>query len=307
MASVRIEDEAFSDARYLILAARAGLADADHARGKMALLWRQCTMAGTYVLDEDFVTAVLGPNGVTALVKAHLGEETPDGIRIRGTEGRIEWLERIRENGRKGGRKSAEANKRAASGSAPGAATGSVQAANIEPESNPLTLALALAPQNQKEPPLPPKGVDRARPARPPRGFTAEQRAVAAKVLGYFTKRSGAAYQGADPHVRLITARLAERLTVHDLQCVVAYAWEETGLGWSTGTNAAGKPMAAWFTPETLFGPNKIHQYLEPARKWFREVVEPTLSDRQKLSSAPPLTVAADPSMPNVLPLRSAR
>lgn len=40
-ASVRIEDEAFADERYDALARAAGLADADHARGKMARLWRQ--------------------------------------------------------------------------------------------------------------------------------------------------------------------------------------------------------------------------------------------------------------------------
>ena len=47
-ASVRIEDDAFSDTRYDLLARYGGLADADHARGKMARIWRQCTLEGRH-------------------------------------------------------------------------------------------------------------------------------------------------------------------------------------------------------------------------------------------------------------------
>jgi hypothetical protein len=101
-ASVRIEDEAFSDRRYDRLARECGLADADHARGKMSVLWRQCTLEHRHVLPVEDVEAVLGASAINALIAARLGERHPQGIRIRGTKGRIEWLKKLRDNGRFG-------------------------------------------------------------------------------------------------------------------------------------------------------------------------------------------------------------
>lgn len=103
-ASVRVEDDAFKDERFEVLARVAGLADADHARGKMLRVWRQCTAQNTHVLSEAIVCGVLGQNGAEALVQSELGERVEGGIRIRGTSGRIEWLEKLRKNGKKGGR-----------------------------------------------------------------------------------------------------------------------------------------------------------------------------------------------------------
>jgi hypothetical protein len=104
MPSVRIEDDAFGDIRYERLARECGLTDADHARGKMARLWRQCTAEKRYQLDREDVISVLGERGVDALLASRLGEMHGDKIRIRGTKGRIEWLDKLRNNGRKGGR-----------------------------------------------------------------------------------------------------------------------------------------------------------------------------------------------------------
>lgn len=104
MASVRVEGEALSDERYTRLAKVAGLVDADHARGKMIRLWHQCTIEKRYVLPETDVETVLGVSGVAALEAASLGERVSGGVRIRGTRGRIEWLEKLRKNGSKGGR-----------------------------------------------------------------------------------------------------------------------------------------------------------------------------------------------------------
>lgn len=101
-ASIRIEDEAFSDRRYDRLAKEAGLADADHARGKMAVLWRQCTIEQRHELPVEDVSDVLGPRGVDALIAARLGELVGDQVRICGTEGRIEWLGKLRNNGKYG-------------------------------------------------------------------------------------------------------------------------------------------------------------------------------------------------------------
>lgn len=104
MPSVRIEDDAFGDLRFDVLAAEAGLADADHARGKMVRLWRQCTAENVHTLPEAVVISVLGERGVSALIVARLGEKTSHGVRIKGTKGRIEWLATLRKNGAKGGR-----------------------------------------------------------------------------------------------------------------------------------------------------------------------------------------------------------
>jgi hypothetical protein len=104
MASVRTEEIAFSDLRFEVLAQLASLADADHARGKMNRLWRQCTIDQAYVLSAAVVRSVLGPNGVEAIIDSQLGEQVDDGIRIKGTKGRIEWLGKVRKNGRFGKR-----------------------------------------------------------------------------------------------------------------------------------------------------------------------------------------------------------
>ena len=137
-ASVRIEDEAFSDARYAELAEYAGLADADHARGKMAQLWRQCTLEKCYAVSAFLVRQYLGADGVSAIVRARLGEQLPNEmVRIRGTKGRIEWLEKLRKNGRKGGRPNKYQKK--PSGYSVGSPSGS-------PELNPPAPAPAPAP-----------------------------------------------------------------------------------------------------------------------------------------------------------------
>lgn len=106
--AVRIEASAFADERFVALARLAGLADADHARGKMARLWRQCTDHATYVLSVEIVESVLGANASDALVKSGLGAVHDDGIRICGTTGRIEWIEKLRKNGKKGGKAKAK-------------------------------------------------------------------------------------------------------------------------------------------------------------------------------------------------------
>lgn len=102
-ASVRIEDEAFSDVRYVVLALELGLPDADCARGKMSAVWRQCTAQQTHVLSEPILIAILGPKGPAAMVIATLAEAVEGGFRIRGTRGRIEWLGKLRKAARKGG------------------------------------------------------------------------------------------------------------------------------------------------------------------------------------------------------------
>jgi hypothetical protein len=93
--SVRIEDEAFADARIVVLGELAGY-NAYEALGRMAHLWRYCTQRRAYVAPRVVVSALLGPKGVEAIVGAELGELAEGGVRVRGTTGRIEWLDEVR-------------------------------------------------------------------------------------------------------------------------------------------------------------------------------------------------------------------
>ncbi len=101
-ASVRIEDDAFSDLRYDELADLLGLPDADCARGKMAKVWRQCTIENRHSLPKPTIKKLLGERGVDALLGSRLGEDLGDEIRVKGTSGRIEWLKKLRKNGKYG-------------------------------------------------------------------------------------------------------------------------------------------------------------------------------------------------------------
>lgn len=111
-ASVRIDDGAFTDERFAVLAALCGLADADHARGKMARLWRQCTDKHVYSLSRPMIDVVLGPGGAQKLIDADLGEVDGELVRVRGTDGRIEWLEEKRAGSVAGGKARAAKAKR---------------------------------------------------------------------------------------------------------------------------------------------------------------------------------------------------
>lgn len=99
-APVRIEAKAWNDIRFVTLARLLGLADADHAIIKVARIWSWqtehfTTERPTYSVDLDTIESVLGPGGGAALVRAKLAVETPDGYRMCGTEGQIEWCEEL--------------------------------------------------------------------------------------------------------------------------------------------------------------------------------------------------------------------
>ena len=246
MPSVRIEDDAFGDLRYETLAKEAGLADADHARGKMARLWRQCTAERIYHLSETEVCAVLGPRGVDALIESRLGEQTDRGIRIRGTRGRIEWLEKLRKNGKKGGRprKASDESKRKPSGFR---------------ESNPPALVTAPAPVLAQEeegngpaaPAALPLFVERSapEPVRPDAvaELWAEQERLRAEVI----PGSRALDLTADRRKR-IAGLLKSGHTAESLRsCLVAYADE---------IRAGGDSQ--WFNGESNWRPDNVARTL---------------------------------------------
>jgi hypothetical protein len=112
-APVRIDAAAWGDLRFATLARLCGFADAEHALIKCAKIWSWQTEhytpdSPTYVVDVEIVESALGAGGAEALVRARLAEEGPDGLRIRGSNGRIEWLWKSRNASARGG----EATKR---------------------------------------------------------------------------------------------------------------------------------------------------------------------------------------------------
>ena len=117
--SVRVEDCAFDDSRYDELASHFKPAepDADWARGKMLWIWRQCTKENSRTLSQFQVKLVLGEGGVDALVASNLAELCDDGrVRIKGTEGRIEWFQNLKKGSKAGGRSRAKTARRGANG-----------------------------------------------------------------------------------------------------------------------------------------------------------------------------------------------
>lgn len=267
MASVRIESDAFADERFDDLAKYAGLADGDHARGKMARLWRQCTIEQSHTLPDDVVTRHLGPEGVDALIKSRLGARAGrNRVRIRGTEGRIEWLQKLRDNGKKGGRPR---------GSKKPDGFATTEPDGSRPE-NPLTPSLAPSPSLAPvipEPPIAPQGGHvsvRLRSVKAPLATEAEI-ATARKVLESLAQYSGVSYElerAGKPttNAMLVVHRLREGISEEQLRAINGYCAYASGLGWQD------KPeMRQYLRPETLYGPKTINRYLDPARSWFRQ------------------------------------
>lgn len=92
-------------------------------------------------------------------------------------------------------------------------------------------------------------------------------------MLAKLGARNGVEYRGAPPHIRLITARLRDGCTEADLRKVIHYAASpkaDGGLGW-----ADDEKMRHCLRPETLFGPETIARYLDPAVAWAADPKPP--------------------------------
>lgn len=107
-ARVNIEPQAWGDIRFGVLARLCGLTDHDHALAKCARLWGWQTehytpQRPTYVVDGLLIESIFARSDAPAmLVRAQLAEAVPEGFRIRGSIGRIEWLFHTRAHGRAG-------------------------------------------------------------------------------------------------------------------------------------------------------------------------------------------------------------
>lgn len=133
--------------------------------------------------------------------------------------------------------------------------------------SAPLVLAPGSAPRSAPRPRKP-------KPSEP----TEAERATAIAVLKRLGERNGTNYSGSDKHVRLITNQLRAGVTELELRAVVGYC--AVKLGWLE------KPaMADYLRPETLFGPETISRYLDPARTWARDELEEARRRREQSAS----------------------
>lgn len=151
-APVRIEACAWGDLRFATLARLCGFADAEHALIKVSKIWSWQTEhytpdAPTYVVDAEIIESALGELGAERMVRARLAEATPDGFRIKGSEGRIEWLFKSRRASAAGGEatRRKHANKGRPDGLAPAQAEATPHA---EPRTGltPGALSLSLSP-----------------------------------------------------------------------------------------------------------------------------------------------------------------
>lgn len=245
MARVNIEDDAFGDGRYDRLAHECGLADADHARGKMARLWRQCTTEKRHVLDDRDVILVLGDRGPDALIASRLGERTEGGIRIRGTRGRIEWLEKLRKNGRKGGRP------RKATRKPDGLASGSLES---NPPTPAPTLSLALAPAGSEPGPAAPAVLFAPEPGPPEPDPVAD---LARHATAEINRVAGRSFDPESKATRkLCRALVRDRVTAEEVTAVVEHKAAE----W------LGTSIAARVCPATLLAVDNFARYLDEAR-----------------------------------------
>jgi hypothetical protein len=114
LARANIEPEAWTDPAFAMLARFLGLPDRDVALIRCAKLWAWQTAEYSpadphYVVSAEVIETFLGhADAASAMVRAGLATEDPDGFYVKGSRGRIEWLWNLHQNGKKGG----EATKR---------------------------------------------------------------------------------------------------------------------------------------------------------------------------------------------------
>jgi uncharacterized phage protein (TIGR02220 family) len=108
--------------------------------------------------------------------------------------------------------------------------------------------------------------VGRKRARKPKPVIATEHREAAIRLLGKLSEHNGVAYTGTDTHVGLIARQLDRGVTELELRAVVAYCAAD--LEWRDDER-----MRQYLRPETLFGPESIAKYLDPARTRYADVI----------------------------------
>ncbi len=87
------------------------------------------------------------------------------------------------------------------------------------------------------------------------------------RVLEKLSRESNVAYRGSRVHVGLIVDRLRDGITADDMIAVIAFCAYKKG--WK-----GDEKMHEHLTPNTLFGPQNIERYLDPARSWAATLID---------------------------------
>lgn len=112
MARVNVEHKALTDQRFEMLGKLLG-SNRHEALGRMLLVWHECQEHGSYILPEKRVNIIMGTvQGSEFLIESDLAERVDGGLRIKGTVGRIEWLQEKRETGKEFGHLGAKHGKK---------------------------------------------------------------------------------------------------------------------------------------------------------------------------------------------------
>lgn len=104
MARISVEQKALIDPRYKTLGRLLGESKYS-ALGRMIYVWNECQEVGSYTLEKSTIDDIFPeiPGFTNAVISSKLASKVRSGkIRIKGTKGRIEWLNKARANGRFG-------------------------------------------------------------------------------------------------------------------------------------------------------------------------------------------------------------
>jgi uncharacterized protein len=263
MPPVRIEAKAFDDARIVALGRRLGI-DRFSALGRMAFIWRHCTEEETHTITLELADAVADLTGFSdACVSVGLATFVGPGLlKIKGTEGRIEWISHRREAARIGGLKSAEvrASKRQASAQA-----------NVDQvlEQTPSKLQPSYSYSGYGSSNLPDSCQADVRPP-PPLTLVPVPSSVIAKPavfrqeadawVDWFNRKYARAYTSNKALVDQVKSLLAKGYTQRDLRKVTAYLhfkWHED------------PKMRDFVKPSVILRITKFAERLDEAREWW--------------------------------------
>lgn len=273
MARMSIDDKFLRDPRVILLADELGINLYD-ARGRLLGVFALCYDVERHTIVEVHIDRAADRKGfAAAMVNADLATRHRNGIRVRGAEERIDYLQRKRDAGRTGGLNSAKSRadvpKHLGQAPPPPGAQAPGNPPDPVPDLVPDPSPDPVPDQNKN--PHTPKGGGRSR-SKPGKGEpTSAELASVRVVLDRLGAQNGVSYSMARRHVALIVRQLREGITELELRAVVAYCADPEssgGLGWR------GSPkMHKHLCPETLFGPETIARYLDPARAVFQDLI----------------------------------
>jgi uncharacterized phage protein (TIGR02220 family) len=233
---VTVDFAALHDPRFIRLARELDLPGREYeARGRMLGVWALATERGESALKHIDVVLAFGPDldrkegeVVAALVASDLVERG-ELLRIRGFDGRCDWLTKKREAGAKGGKQSKKRRK-------------------AKPESaSKQNGKSGEAKQQRGTPP----------PAPAPAPAPAQGDDPATRVIAELNRLTGASFKPtADSNRELILARLSEGYSEADLLAVVRDRVER----WK-----GDEKMAEYLRPGTLFRKSKFADYVGQA------------------------------------------